>query len=308
MEEIAMENIVDGRSLNGVRNQKREALLASFYSGVELTEVEKTYFPCSYSDLLLTRDFIPAGTVVSLAGGLSAHYDLLLTLSNGKKIRVELKCSENGKKPREELEWQPWKEGVQFAQGQTKSSKGMKFLPGYGQDLYDAFFADEVKNFLLEYYPALVEMTSENYFACASSMTIPKKEASSLGAKLIASLRDNKPNQLVLQKKWLLFESKWLASKPVNIVEIETLLREAIEEKDMWLVINKKGAHWFHGFTLTSMRADGVHPKSRGGSLLRFSIQLKQKTTDIVKDVSIEVKLHWKNGGQAVQNLNYLIC
>ena len=70
-------------------------------------------------------------------------------------------------------------------------------------------------------------------------------------AVLVNALRKDSKLRNELQKRWLEFEMG--ISEP-NHSEFETVVRTVLEEKQAWICINKKGAHWIPGFRVSAVR------------------------------------------------------
>jgi hypothetical protein len=124
---------------------------------------------------------------------------------------------------------------------------------------------------------------------------------------LIERLRADSSFQKELQAKWLRFEEKWISTHTMNHAEFESVIREIIEEKDWWVCISKTQIAWVRGFNVKKVTYSGADNKREGGMLYKYIMTLENKDTKEVKDVPIVLKFHWKNGGQAVQNLNIMV-
>jgi hypothetical protein len=61
------------------------------------------------------------------------------------------------------------------------------------------------------------------------------------------------------------------------------------------------------GFTVPAVTFEGCEKKRDGGCIFHYSITLQKKSGGPTKKVPIAFKLYWKNGGQAVQNLNFMV-
>ena len=248
------------------------------------------------------RAIVPKPTSVALlVGGLGKHHDFVV---NG--LRGELKHSVSARTKREELEWRPWKDGVQFIQGQTKSKKALVFAPDYGLPLWTAWFEGHVRPFVVARVPTASAITLDGYVACASAMSCPAK-AEAASKELMRVLREDKVIQTALQTEWLRFEEAYLPTHPLIHGLFEDHIRDVLEEKDVWVCINKGGAHWIEGFVVRGVSYGGVKPKPHGGVVFQYSVALQKKSGGEIRHVPVEYKLYWKNGGQAVQNLNFLV-
>jgi hypothetical protein len=248
------------------------------------------------------RALKPAGVCVAkLVGGLGKHHDFVI---NG--LRGELKHSVSAKTKRADLEWRPWTDGVQFIQGQTKSKKALVFAPDYGLPLWSAWFEGHVRPFVAARVPTAAGITLDGYVSCASAMSCPAK-AEAAAKELMRVLREDKVLQTELQVQWLRFEEAYMPAHPLLHGLFEAHVRDVLEEKDVWVCVNKGGAHWIEGFMVRGLTYGGVKPKPHGGVVFQYSVALQKKSGGEIRHIPIEYKLYWKNGGQAVQNLNFLV-
>lgn len=282
---------------------KREQVLVDLLNGV--TGLDLSCFSCDRSAMEALRAFVPAGATAALVGGLGRHYDFELIGGGGGGIKGELKHSVTKKTPRDVLAWQPWKDGVQFLQGQTKSKAAATFMPAYGRPLWDAWFETHVKPFAAQHVPAAAGMTAEGYFRCASGMSYAGGEEATV--VLLKALRANKEAHAILHRAWLQFEEAWMRDHPLDLTALEAHVRTVIEAKDVWVCVNRAGAHWIEGFRVLGLTFQGLRPKRDGGSSLHYALALQTRSGGATRTVPIELKLHWKNGGQAIQNLNFMI-
>uniref|UniRef100_A0A6C0AQQ1 Uncharacterized protein n=1 Tax=viral metagenome TaxID=1070528 RepID=A0A6C0AQQ1_9ZZZZ len=265
--------------------------------------VDTSCFACG--DAILTVK--PADLVsATLVGGLGAHHDFVATVSGSRHLKGELKHSLTAKTKREVLEWRPWKDAVQFVQGQTKSKKAAIFAPDYGMPLWTAWFDGYVKPFVAASVPSATGLTLDGYVACASAMSCPST-AEPASAELIRVLRSDKELQEGLRKEWIRFETAFMPAHPLDHKAFEAHVKEVLEEKDVWVCVNKAGAHWIEGFHVLGLVYDGPRPKREGGIVFVYTLSVQKKSGGTIKQIPIEFKLYWKNGGQAVQNLNFLV-
>ena len=288
-------------------SSNREASLVRLFTGAELTDEEYGYFSCSREALnaLLSKangsasDSIAGAKVI---GGLNKHYDFTVG-----DLRGELKHSATKKTGADALQWQPWLDGVQFLQGQTKSKEALNFIGECGPALWSAWYEQEVAPFASTEVPAAEGMTADSYFKVASGMNVTEKQAATPAGKFIASLRADKAMAERLRLRWLAFEERWMPEHLLNHEALEARIRKIIEEKDVWVAINKSGAHWIEGFRVVGLGYDGCFPKAEGGRVFKYHLNLQKKSGGEVRSIPIVFKLYWKNGGQAVQNLNFMI-
>jgi hypothetical protein len=278
----------------------REQALVRLFNGFT---VDTSCFACG--DAILTVK--PADLVsATLVGGLGAHHDFVATVSGSRLLKGELKHSLTAKTKRDVLEWRPWKDAVQFVQGQTKSKKAAIFAPDYGTPLWTTWFDGYVKPFVTASVPSATGITLDGYVACASAMSCPSK-AEPASEELIRALRSDKVLQEAIRLEWLRFETNYMPAHPLDHKAFESHVKEVLEEKDVWVCVNKAGAHWIEGFNVLGLVYDGPRPKREGGIVFAYTLSVQKKSGGIIKQIPIEFKLYWKNGGQAVQNLNFLV-
>ena len=281
-------------------SSNREATLVRLFNGAELSDEEYGYFSCPREALLSLK--ANANGDAKVIGGLSKHYDFTVGETRG-----ELKHSTSKTTSRSLLDWQPWLDGVQFLQGQTKSKEALLFMGDCGPALWSAWYEQEVEPFAAVEVPTSAGMTADSYFKVASGMSVTEKQASTPAGKFILTLRSDKAMAERLRLRWLAFEERWMPEHPLNHSALDMRIRKIIEEKDVWVAINKNGAHWIEGFNVLGLAYDGCFPKAEGGRVFKYRLHLQKKSGGETKEIPIIFKLYWKNGGQAVQNLNFLI-
>jgi hypothetical protein len=202
----------------------REQALVRLFNGFT---VDTSCFACG--DAILT--VMPANLVgASIVGGLGAHHDFIAIVGD-RHLKGELKHSLTAKTKREVLEWRPWKDAVQFVQGQTKSKKAAIFAPDYGTPLWSAWFDGYVKPFVAASVPSATGLTLDGYVACASAMSCPSR-AEPASEKLIMALRSDKVLQEGLRLEWLRFETNYMPVHPLDHKAFEVHIKEVLEEKD----------------------------------------------------------------------------
>lgn len=283
-------------------SSNREASLVRLFNGAELSDEEYGYFSCSREALNSLR-VNANGTVESkVIGGLNKHYDFTVG-----DVRGELKHSATKTTGAAALQWQPWLDGVQFLQGQTKSKEALNFMGDCGPALWSAWYEQEVAPFAATEVPAAEGMTADSYFKVASGMNVTEKQAATPAGKFILALRLDKAMAERLRLRWLAFEERWMPEHLLNHEALEARIRKIIEEKDVWVAINKSGAHWIEGFRVLSVSYQGCVPKAEGGRVFKYHLNLQKKSGGEIRSIPIVFKLYWKNGGQAVQNLNFMI-
>jgi hypothetical protein len=292
----------------------REKALSRHLNGELVTEEDLKLFPCSegaFRALLATiRAEEPTLTGCSKQGGLSKHKDVQLLCGGGNK-GIELKVSDR-KLTASDVEWQPWEGGVQFLQGQVISKELSGFLGPCGMPMVSAWF-EKVKALMREHLPTFAVPTPEDYtkvcFREFSSFEkkFAAKKITSPAALLINELRTNETVRQKFQEAWLLFEGEWLESQRPDLDAFLMVLKETLKEKDYWVNINGGGAFFIEGFTILGLQYVGTAKKPKGGTCLRYKMKLQKKKCGDCMEVPFVLKFHWKNGGQGVQNINFLL-
>lgn len=286
----------------------RETILAQLLNGESLAAEALSAFSCDSATLSgfceSVRARYPTITGAKQVGGLGKHHDGVILCDGYKPIRYELKHSDKRIEPAV-LEWRPWEGGVQFAQSQFKAKKAATFLDGTA--MYRAWFDERVIAFLAK-HADLGTISFADYYKQSSSMK--GHLADTPAGRLLKALRESKALQAELQEEWLRFEETWMPANRLNDAAFEAYVREVIEEKDLWINISKSGAAAIEGFRVVSVRFVDVAKKPHGGCVFNYMMRIQKKSAPAdgeARDVPIQFKFTWKNGGQAIQNLNFLL-
>lgn len=293
--------LMDKRHTIGKTNKSREALVVRLLNDtlVEDTEITEVGLTPSVVRSLRNQmlEVIPFATSVDLKGEMNRHHDFDITCA--QRGHVEMKITSKTPSSLEVLTWTPWVDTVQFLQGQLKSALGTRILGDCGEPMFRAWYDSVVSQ-------EAPDVTYDAYKKIAHSISV-QGNFDPAAKTFIQSLRTNKSLQESLQSKWLDFETSWLSTHELNHAELESVVREVIEDKDWWLCISPKSAQWIEGFQVKGLTFAGRKSKKFGGTTFLYTLSLQKKSGGDVKEVPMEFKFHWKNGGQAVQNLNYLL-
>ena len=297
---------MDGRHTSGTLATKREFAMAAILNG-EATPEDLALFPCaaaalqSFPTTYKTR--YPTAGKTERIGGLGKHHDLRTAMEMDAFLRGELKVAGKKATKLDVLTWRPWKDTVQFLQGQLKSEIGKRFLGDCGDMMIEAWFTEVVKPFSAA-VPAAEGMTLAGYKKVMESIDMGgKREAAALA--FIQALRDDSTLQRGLQEQWLAFEVRWLSSHALNVDGLFQTVKEILEEKDVWICVSKSGVNLIEGLKAEGLRYEGARQKRQGGMSFHYTLTLSRGGE--TKEVPMECKFHWKNGGQAVQNLNFML-
>jgi hypothetical protein len=279
----------------------REMRMVSLFNGHQLTDEELGVFPCPPS---LLREFTKVidskgllGKNATHVGGMGKHYDM-----ESLEKRAEQKVTKKVASPIETLTWRPWKDTVQFLQGQYKAKIAV-FLGECGDPMMRHWFEQVVKPFSANISTAS-GMTCDGYLKAMSTIGMKGKQEAAAKAFIIA-LRCDSSLQQNLHQKWLEFEAQWLSTHTLDHVKLETLVKQVIEIKDFWICVSKNQVNWIDGLKVVKLDYVGTKPKRDGGMSFHYSLHLQRG--EQTKQVPMECKFHWKNGGQAVQNLNFML-
>ena len=294
--------MMDARHTASATTKVRENAVANLFNDAE---ADLAAFPCSADTL---RDFgsviktkLPTASKTVVIGGLGKHYDLETTTASGP-FRCELKVTSGNPSSLEVLEWRPWQDTVQFLQGQLKSKVGQRFLGDCGDPMLRAWYTNHVEPFVE--FNFLAKMTYAGYEKAMSTIGMKGKQEEA-AVVFIKMLRSNAVAHESLHEEWLAFETEWLSTHTMNHIALLEVVKEIIEAKDAWICISKKGPQWIDGLKVVALRFEGARPKPKGGMSFHYTLTLTRG--DQTKEVPMECKFHWKNGGQAVQNLNFML-
>lgn len=297
---------MDARHNASATTKIREVTMCDLFNGHITQETSLTMFPCppevirNFRTTFLQK--VPSQKSTSVIGGLGKHYDME-TLTASNPMRGELKVTSGTPSALEILKFQPWKDTVQFLQGQYKSKLGKRFLGECGDPMMIAWYETVVKGFSVS-VPTSAGMTCNGYLKAMSTIgMVGKQERAAMN--FISALRSDGDLQANLQKEWLAFETRWLSSHAMNHEVLLEVIKEIIEVKDYWVCVSKSQVNWVDGLKVIKLDFVGPKPKPKGGMSFHYLLTVKSGSDE--KQVPMEVKFHWKNGGQAVQNLNFMI-
>ena len=290
---------MDARRIATVTTKVRESLMAALLNGTAETAALAA-FPCPAATLnafpAIFKQKYPSATSSKVIGGLGKHYDLE-TANGATPLHTELKVTMGNPSRLEELSWRPWQDTVQFLQGQVKSKIGKRFLGDCGEPMVRAWFETHIQ-------PAYPTMTFSGYEKAMSTIGMKGKQEAAAVA-FINSLRADETLQKEFHEKWLTFETTWLTEHQMDHAALKEVVKEIIEAKDAWICVSKTAVNLIGGLKVADLKYVGAKPKPRGGMSFHYTIVLTRG--DETKEAPMECKFHWKNGGQAVQNLNFML-
>lgn len=298
----------DGRHIAGAIATQREKEMVRIMNH-NVDDILSSIFPCSLVILHAFRTTImekcPGFRKAIPIGGQNKHHDIEIH-TDTKIIRVELKVKGETKgngSSTDILKWSPWIDTVQFAQGQITSGNGSRFLQECGEPMIHAWFHSVVLAFSSK-VPEATGMTLAGYQKAMMGMNLSGKQEDAAKA-FITALRAQESLRGELSKLWLQFEEQWLPSHELNHAELENVIREILESKDVWICASRNKIEWVEGLKVIGLAYTGVGPKEKGGMLFTYNLTIQSGNE--TKIVPIKCKFYWKNGGQGAQNINFLL-
>jgi hypothetical protein len=298
--------MMDARRIASATTKVRERLLVALFNGQIDADTDLSSYPSAQA----FRDFTstiqakaPNKKGAKLAGGLGKHYDLTVHFDSETMKKGELKVTAGNPSSLDILTWCPWKDTVQFLQAQVKAKIAKKFLGDCGEPMLITWFEQVVKPFSSR-VPAASGMTCAGYLKAMSTIGMKGKQEESAKA-LITALRTDEALQKELHGAWLAFESQWLSCHTMDHEGLLTVLKDVLDVKDFWVCASKTQVLWIDGFKVIGLNFVAAKPKPKGGHSFHYTMTLQRGAE--TKEVPLECKFHWKNGGQAVQNLNVML-
>ena len=266
-----------------------------------------TEFPCPPEKMFefqkLFEERMP-GARVTRAGGMCKHYDMIIE-RQGRNETVELKVTCEAPSPLTQLEWRPWMDTVQFLQGQLKSAIGRRFLGDCGEPMLKAWYQTQVMPFIQRRQLSdCLSMTHDGYSKALFTIGMKGKQEDA-AKQFITLLRSSPELRGEMHALWLAFETTWFQTHTMDHAALHTLVKEVIESKDHWFCVSPQGIQWIDGLKVNGLKYDGPVAKPKGGMTFHYTLTLSRGS--LTQDVALICKYHWKNGGQAVQNPNFLL-
>ena len=295
---------MDARHNASSTTKVREDLMVHILNNT-VADQSLTPFPCPTETLqgfgaVFKQKYPDAGQTIRI-GGLGKHYDLKTTYS--KRLQTELKVTSGKPSPLDDLSWRPWQDTVQFLQGQLKSKIGKSFLGDCGDLMLRAWFEQHVKPLSIS-VPASSGMSYAGYAKAMSTIGMTGKQEAAAVA-FITALRADDDLKDSLHKKWLSFETEWFSNHTLDHEKLKDVVKDIIEAKDAWICVSNIGPQLIEGLNVVDLKFSAARPKPKGGMSFHYILTLSRN--GVTKEVPMECKFHWKNGGQAVQNLNFML-
>ena len=275
-------------SARGALSVSREKALVNYINNN--IQPPKGLFPCA--DMTAVREQCPYTLPVHHVGGLGNHYDMAFSNSATVETKITQKKTPSTLSVIRRI---PWKDTVQFLQGQVKSEMASAFLGECGKPMLRAWW-ETIGD---------PEILFEDYMKAMYDISRKYSKVNPAAAAWVERLRASKEEQKRVQKEWLAFETNWFSTNTPSIEGLTRVVDTVLREKNWWLCISSKYAVWIPGPTLVSLVFDRVKQKSKGGSTFLYSMTLNQDDENYT--IPLELKFHWKNGGQGVQNLNFML-
>ena len=311
--------MTDKRTIANTLNEDREALMLSVLTGKAVDAAAlNSAFPAGAAKLAtlytLLRTKLGEGVTIERKGGLGAHWDFTATTSDRKEHRIELKCSDKklSKKELAALPTQPWLIAVQFLQGQRKSAVGRRFLSDCGDAMMTAWFSERITEFCKTHSASLpadcATMTEAEYIAAMYDINAKSKSNKTPGYAFINALRDNDTLATAIKAEWKSFQDKYLSEHQPKAEDILAVVKEIIEVKDWWICTTKADVFLIEGLIVESISfKESKFLKDSRVLMYEMTVRPKSIAAAAATKVPLELRFHWKNGGQGVQNINFLL-
>jgi hypothetical protein len=308
---------VDERTIAGSLNEKREAIINNVLNNVHvddslITESFTTAPEKIRALAAIASAQFGAGTTFTRKGGLNAHYDYTARDAAGTEHRIELKYSKDPLSAKEvaALPSRPWSIAVQFLQGQLQSKLGNQLLGCCGMPMMSKWFTEVIVPFVLKHsdsLPAICQdITEDEYMKAMYDINAKNKGDKTAGYAFINALRESKPLSCLIKTKWKNFQNNYLRAFKPNTEDIFTVAKEVIDVKDWWLCITQDDARLIEGLTVNDVQFK-ESKLLRDSRVLLYEMTVTTKSGGETTIVPLELRFHWKNGGQGVQNINFLL-
>jgi hypothetical protein len=308
---------IDERTIAGTLNEKREAIICNILNNIPVSDAHISESFTTPPDKIRTLTAIATtrfgpGTTFTRKGGLNAHYDFIALDSFGIEHRIELKYSKDPLSAKEiaTLPSRPWSIAVQFLQGQLQSKLGNELLGCCGNPMMSKWFNDVINPFIIKHCSILPdicqEITENDYMKAMYDINAKNKGDKTAGYAFINSIRDNNDLSAQLKTSWKNFQNRYLRAFKPDTENIFTVAKEIIDIKDWWICITKDDARLIEGLTVN----DVTFKESkllRDSRVLLYEMTVTTKSGSETTTVLLELRFHWKNGGQGVQNINFLL-
>lgn len=311
--------MTDKRTIANVLNEGREAIMLSILSGKATNAVAITSaFPAGAAKLSTLyaslRTKLGEDITIERKGGLGAHWDFTAITPDHKEHRIELKCSDKklSKKELTALPIQPWLIAVQFLQGQLKSAVGRRFLSDCGDAMMTFWFSERITEFCKTHSSSLpascATMTEAEYITAMYDINAKSKSNKSPGYAFINALRENDTLATAIKAEWKSFQDTYLSTHQPKADDILAVVKEIIEVKDWWICTTKADVFLIEGLFVESVSfKESKFLKDSRVLMYEMTVRPKSATAAAATKVPLELRFHWKNGGQGVQNINFLL-
>jgi hypothetical protein len=277
-------NTRDRRRVATSLNASRERTLLDVFHGAQVSDTVLTDKfsapPASIRGVAhALSEKYPGFRAIKRKGGLSNGHDYVFH-HDGREMKVELKTSAS--RPRIDPTLAPWSPGVQFCQGQIAHKGFQAALRDLGEPLLRAF---------------------HTYLVERQALTLSYEDYNHMVYNIKQKPKELRRQASVLTRAWDEFSDAYLSSHAPSLEEMRSLITAAIEQKDLWVVITPAGCVYVPALRVVDLTNGRISRKTKR-YVVEYDLRLKG-TTEYT--VPIEFRIHWKNGGQGVQNPNFMI-
>lgn len=303
---------IDERTIAVFLNETRESIIFNILNNIavedEILSKNFTAPPAIIRSLTtIIREKINPVKIIR-KGGLKEKYDYLAIDSKGVEHHIELKCAKEGLSDSEaaKIASRPWLKTAQFGQGQLRGPDN-RYLGKCGQIMMSKWFSQVIEPFIAENEALLPDdckmMTEDEYMKAMYDIDTKWKGDKTPGCAFINALRDNTTLKSKLAIKWRNFQNIYLQTFKPDDEDILEIVKKRIDIKDWWICITKNSAQLIEGFVVDEVKF--VRSKLNKSRVHIYEMVMRGKHTNTITQVPLELRFNWKNGGQAVQNINF---
>jgi hypothetical protein len=151
-------------------------------------------------------------------------------------------------------------------------------------------------------------MTEAEYITAMYDINAKTKAQKTRGYTFINALRDNKDLATNIKTEWKSFQDTYLTTHQPKAEDILAVVKEIIEVKDWWICTTKTDVFLIEGLFVESVSfKESKFLKDTRVLMYEMTVRPKSAAAAAATKVPLELRFHWKNGGQGVQNINFLL-
>ena len=176
--------------------------------------------------------------------------------------------------------------------------------------MMSAWFTERITAFCTAHATALpttcAEMTETEYMTAMYDISAKTKANKTPGYAFINALRESKELASKIKAEWKSFQDTYLSTHYPRAEDILAVVKEIIEVKDWWICTTKTDVFLIEGLCVESVSFK-ESKFLKDTRILLYTMTVRPKSSATTTQVPLELRFHWKNGGQGVQNINFLL-